>query len=82
MMMPKFVLLPTDIVVIVLVAALGFYLWHALRSDELRARWRYVMGSAAALCSADTARFFPFDCRFGFGAFPSGYRGAGSARGL
>lgn len=58
MMMPKFVLLPTDIVVIVLVAALGFYLWHALRSDELRARWRYVMGSAAALCSLTLLGFF------------------------
>ena len=50
-MMPKFVLLPTDIVIVVLLAALTFYLIHVARSEELKARWRYVVSSGASLCS-------------------------------
>ena len=57
-MMPKFVLLPTDIVVVVLVTALLIYIVCAVRSDELRARWRYVMGSGTALCSLTLLGFF------------------------
>lgn len=41
-MMPKFVLLPTDIVVVVLLAALTFYLIHVARSEE--------SGGTLALC--------------------------------
>lgn len=57
-MMPKFVLLPTDIVVIVLLSALTFYLFHVMRSEELRARWRYVISSGASLCSLTLLCFF------------------------
>ena len=62
-MMPKFVLLPTDIVIVVLLAALTFYLIHVARSEELKARWRYVvssgasLGSLSLLCSALRRRF-------------------------
>ena len=57
-MMPKFVLLPTDIVVVVLLAALTFYLIHVARSEELKARWRYVVSSGASLCSLSLLCFF------------------------
>ena len=60
-MMPKFVLLPTDIVIVVLLAALTFYLIHVARSEELKARWRYVVSSGA----------FALGCRFC--ALPSGH---------
>ena len=56
-MMPKFVLLPTDIVVVVLLAALTFYLIHVARSEELKARWRYVAFAAVFLSSALRRRF-------------------------
>ena len=57
-MMPKFVLLPTDIVIVVLLAALTFYLIHVARSEELKARWRYVVSSGASLCSLSLLCFF------------------------
>lgn len=57
-MMPKFVLLPTDIVIIVLLAALAFYLIHVAKSEELKARWRYVVSSGASLCSLTLLCFF------------------------
>ncbi len=57
-MMPKCVLLPTDIVVVVLLAALTFYLIHVARSEELKARWRYVVSSGASLCSLSLLCFF------------------------
>ena len=66
-MMPKFVLLPTDIVVVVLLAALTFYLIHVARSEELKARWRYVVSSGASLCSL----FLPSALRRRFCALPS-----------
>lgn len=57
-MMPKFVILSTDIVVYVVLIALVFYIFHVARTDELKARWRYVMSSSIALCSLTLLAFF------------------------
>lgn len=72
-MMPKFVLLPTDIVVVVLLAALTFYLIHVAGSEELKARWRYVVSSGASLCSAFAAVFLSSALRRRFCALSSGH---------
>ncbi len=48
-MMPKFVLLATDWVLLCLLGFLVFYLWHVSRSEELRARWRFVVTNGLAV---------------------------------
>ncbi|MCD8340029.1 MAG: ABC transporter permease, partial [Burkholderiales bacterium] len=48
-MMFKPVILTTDWVLYGLLAAMLFYIVHVLRSEELRARWRHVFRSPAAL---------------------------------
>ncbi len=47
--MPKIVILWTDVVVLLLVAALIFYAWQVHRSADLRAKWRRVFQDAPAL---------------------------------
>src|SRR5688500_7569814 len=51
-MAPKFVLLWTDMVLVLLVLALGWYVWHVRRTPNLRANWTKVFTDAPALCSA------------------------------
>jgi peptide/nickel transport system permease protein len=51
-MTPKFVLLWTDMVMLLLLLALAWYVWHVRRSPNLRANWAKVLGDAPALCSA------------------------------
>jgi peptide/nickel transport system permease protein len=47
--MPKIVILWTDVVVLLLVAALGLYVWQVRRSTDLRATWRRVFQDAPSL---------------------------------
>ena len=47
--MPKIVILWTDVVVLLLVAALGLYVWQVRRSADLRATWRRVFQDAPAM---------------------------------
>jgi len=49
--MPKIVFLWTDVVVLLLLAALAFYIWRVRRSPNLRTTWHKVMRDPAALCS-------------------------------
>jgi peptide/nickel transport system permease protein len=51
-MTPKFVLLWTDVVLLLLVLTLAWYMRHVRRSPNLRATWAKVMADAPALCSA------------------------------
>ena len=51
-MAPKFVLLWTDVVLLLLVLSLVWYVWHVRRSPNLRATWAKVLADAPALCSA------------------------------
>lgn len=48
-MMPKFVFLATDWVLLCLLGFLVFYLWHVFRTEELRARWRFVVTNGLAV---------------------------------
>jgi peptide/nickel transport system permease protein len=57
-MAPKFVLLWTDVVLFILVLALGWYAWHVRRTPNLRANWFKVMADAPALCSAVVVTVF------------------------
>ena len=50
--MPKFVFLATDVVLFLLLVALGFYVWHALRTPTLRQTWRVVLRDPAAMSAA------------------------------
>ena len=50
--MPKFVLLWSDVVVLLSVLLLAVYVLRVRRSVNLRATWRKVMRDSAALCSA------------------------------
>ena len=47
--MPKFVFLATDIALLLLLAGLALYVWHARRSPDLRATWRSVFRDGAAM---------------------------------
>jgi len=47
--MPKFVFLATDVALLLLLAGLALYIWHARRSPDLRATWRSVFHDAAAM---------------------------------
>jgi peptide/nickel transport system permease protein len=47
--MPKIVILWTDVVVLLLVAALGLYVWQVRRSADLRMTWRRVFQDAPSL---------------------------------
>ena len=51
-MAPKFVLLWTDAVLLLLVLSLCWYVWHIRRTPNLRANWLKVLSDAPALCSA------------------------------
>jgi len=51
-MAAKFVLLWTDVVLLLLVLSLCWYVWLVRRSPNLRATWAKVMADAPALCSA------------------------------
>jgi peptide/nickel transport system permease protein len=51
-MAPKFVLLWTDLVIMLLLVALLWYSWHVRRNPNLRATWGKVLADAPALCSA------------------------------
>jgi peptide/nickel transport system permease protein len=51
-MAPKFVLLWTDVVLLLLVLTLAWYVWHVRRSPNLRNTWGKVLADAPALCSA------------------------------
>ena len=50
--MPKFVLLATDIVLLLILLAMFWYVRHAWRNANLRKTWRIVGRNAAAMCSA------------------------------
>ena len=50
--MPKFVLLATDMVLLLLLLALAWYVRHAWRDANLRKTWRSVGRNTAAMCSA------------------------------
>ena len=47
--MPKFVFLATDLALLLLLAGLALYVWHARRSPDLRSTWRVVFRDAAAM---------------------------------
>jgi peptide/nickel transport system permease protein len=47
--MPKLVFLATDAALLLLLAALAVYVWHARRSADLRATWRSVFRDAPAM---------------------------------
>ena len=49
--MPKLVFLATDRVLYLLLVAIAFYVWHALRTPTLRATWRAVLRDPAAMCA-------------------------------
>jgi peptide/nickel transport system permease protein len=51
-MAPKFVLLWTDVVLFLLVAALVWYGWHVRHNANLRVTWTKVFADAPSLCSA------------------------------
>ena len=51
-MAPKIVLLWTDVVVLLLLASLLWYVWRVRRSSGLRDTWEKVFADAPALCSA------------------------------
>lgn len=50
--MPKFVFLPTDIALLLLLVALGFYVWHVRRTPSLRVTWAQVGRSAVGMSAA------------------------------
>ena len=50
--MPKFVLLATDIVLLLLLLAMAWYVRHAWRDANLRKTWHAVGRNTAAMCSA------------------------------
>ena len=51
-MFPKVVILWTDVVLLLLVLTLAWYVRHVRRSPNLRSTWGKVMADAPALCSA------------------------------
>ncbi len=59
-MAPKFVLLWTDAVLLLLVLSLCWYVWHIRRTPNLRANWLKVLADAPALCSAVVMAAFLF----------------------
>ena len=50
--MPKLVFLATDVALYGLVAAIAFYVWHALRTPTLRQTWGSVLRDPAAMSAA------------------------------
>ena len=54
--MPKLVFLATDIALYVLLVAIVFYVWHALRTPTLRQTWRSVLHDPAAMSARRRAR--------------------------
>lgn len=48
----KLVMLWTDLVLWLLMAGLGLYVWLARRSAPLRGKWKHVFRDAASMCSA------------------------------
>jgi peptide/nickel transport system permease protein len=58
--MPKIVFLWSDVVVLLLLAALFFYAWRVRRSPNLRVTWHKVLRDPPALCSAVVLVVFLF----------------------
>ncbi len=50
--MPKLVFLATDVALYGLVAAIAFYVWHALHTPTLRQTWRSVLHDSVAMSGA------------------------------
>ena len=50
--MPKLVFLATDLALYGLLIAVGFYVWHALRTPTLRQTWRTVLHDRLAMSAA------------------------------
>ena len=50
--MPKIVFLATDIVLYVLLLAMAFYIWHVIKTPNLRQTWRTVTRDAGAMSAA------------------------------
>ena len=50
--MPQLVFLATDVALYGLVAAIAFYVWHALRTPTLRQTWRSVLRDPVAMSAA------------------------------
>jgi len=50
--MPKLVFLATDVVLYLLLVAIVFYVWHALRTPTLRQTWRVVVRDPTAMSAA------------------------------
>ena len=57
-MMPKIVLLWTDLALFALVLLVGFYAWRVSRSRTLKSTWMRVARSAPAMCSGVVLSFF------------------------
>ncbi len=49
--MPKFVFLATDVVLVLLLAAIAFYIWHVRRTPQLAATWKPVFRDGVAMAS-------------------------------
>lgn len=49
--MPKFVFLLTDLALLFLLASIGFYIRHAVRTVTLRQTWRHVLRDPAAMAA-------------------------------
>ena len=56
--MPKLVFLATDLALYVLLAAIAFYVWHALRTPTLRQTWRSVLHDSAAMSAGVVLSLF------------------------
>ena len=50
--MPKLVFLASDIALYILICGVCFYIWHALRTPNLRQTWRTVLHDASAMSAA------------------------------
>lgn len=49
--MPKFVFLATDVVLLLLILAIGLYIWHVRRTPQLATTWKPVFRDPAAMAS-------------------------------
>lgn len=56
--MPKIVLLATDLALYTLLAAIAFYVWHALRTPTLRQTWRTVLHDSTAMAAGVVLSLF------------------------
>ena len=56
--MPKLVFLASDIALYILICGVAIYVWHALRTPNLRQTWRTVLHDASAMSAAVILVFF------------------------